>query len=96
VKPRNAKALNNLGAAYLGEGRVQEAINCFQRALAVRGDYAEAHVNLGIVLMRSGRYDEGIEHLRRALEINPALADARSSLDAALRDREGAKKADGR
>ncbi|MBI4938222.1 MAG: tetratricopeptide repeat protein, partial [Nitrosomonadales bacterium] len=55
-----------------------------REALALKPDYAEAHVNLGNVLQAQGKLDEAVESYRRALQSNPALADAHVNLGNAL------------
>ncbi len=40
-----ARVVNNLGVAYLGEGRVAEALTTFQRALALDPGYTKAREN---------------------------------------------------
>ena len=44
--PQNATAQYNVGTAYLERNEPQRAIEHFERAIAVRGDYARAHHNL--------------------------------------------------
>src|SRR6266853_1958621 len=43
----NAPAYSNLGNALAAQGKVREAIDCYQRALALAPDYVDALVNLG-------------------------------------------------
>ena len=40
------RVFNNLGVAYLGEGRWDAAQSAFERALALDGGYAKARSNL--------------------------------------------------
>jgi len=78
---------NNLGKALTDRGQVDEAIAHFQRALAIRPDYAMAHYNLGELLHQRGQLDEAIAHFQRALEIQPRYADAHNNLAIALLQR---------
>jgi Flp pilus assembly protein TadD len=52
--PSDARAHNNLGVAFYGQGRVDEAIARFRMAIALSPEYAEAHTNLGIAYGRMG------------------------------------------
>ncbi|HKQ48928.1 MAG TPA: tetratricopeptide repeat protein [Phycisphaerae bacterium] len=61
--PQSARALNNLGAAYLDDGKLEEAERHYRRAVAAAPTMYEARYNLGHVLMLLGRGDEAIEHL---------------------------------
>lgn len=75
----------NQGNDLLRAGRVDEAIEHYERALALAPHYANAHYNLGGALVRLGRLAEAIEHYRRAVMLEPEREDARESLAEALR-----------
>ena len=47
------------------QGRADEAIARYERALAVKPDYVEAHINLGKVLRSGGRLEDAIAHYAR-------------------------------
>ena len=59
------KRHNNLGAALVGRGRIDEAMAQFQRALEIKPDNAEAHNNLGFALAGRGQIDEAMAHFRK-------------------------------
>jgi Flp pilus assembly protein TadD len=40
------------------KGKTDEAIRQYERALALRPDYSEAHHNLGVALQKEGRTEE--------------------------------------
>ena len=82
--PSNGQGYNALGNALAKDGRIDEAIAHYEKALQVKPAYAEAHNNLGVALGKSGRFDEVIAHCNKALEINPNLADAHNNLGIAL------------
>ncbi|MDH1521707.1 tetratricopeptide repeat protein [Achromobacter mucicolens] len=76
LQPHSPEALNNLGNAYTGVNRLDEARQHYVRALALRGDYAEAHSNLAFVLRELGDYEAAANAGQRAIECNPRLANA--------------------
>jgi len=76
LQPNSPEALNNLGNAYTGVNRLDEARQHYVRALALRGDYAEAHSNLAFVLRELGDYEAAANAGQRAIECNPRLANA--------------------
>jgi len=76
LQPHSPEALNNLGNAYTGVNRLDEARQRYTQALALRGDYAEAHSNLAFVLRELGDYDAAANAGQRAIECNPRLANA--------------------
>jgi tetratricopeptide (TPR) repeat protein len=79
-----AEAHYEVGTALLQEGRVQEAVNEYERALRIDPDYGQPHGNLGIALIRLGRVEEGIEQCEQALRLNPDYAEAHNNMGAAL------------
>jgi TPR repeat protein len=50
-----AEAQYNLGGALASEGRRDEAVASFERAIEANPGYAEAHNNLGVLLQSEGR-----------------------------------------
>jgi tetratricopeptide (TPR) repeat protein len=75
---------NNLGLALVQEGRLDEAIAPYQKALEIEPDYAGAHNNLGGVFLQKGLMDEAMAQFQKALEINPNYVKARNNLGIAL------------
>jgi Flp pilus assembly protein TadD len=63
-----------------GQGKFDEAIEHYRKALETAPDDADAHINLGNALTSLGRVEEAIGHYRKAL----GLASARN--DRALAD----------
>ncbi len=57
-----------------------EAGLAFRRAMALRPDYAPAHLRLGRVLLAAGQAKTAATELERALEIEPGLQPARVTL----------------
>lgn len=82
----NAVAHYNFGVA-LATTRIDDAVEQYQKAIAVRPDYAEARYNLGVLLGQQGRVDEAIEQYQRVLELAPDSSDAHLNLGAALAGR---------
>jgi predicted O-linked N-acetylglucosamine transferase (SPINDLY family) len=80
LKPDYAEAHNNLGIVLNEQGRLDEAIASYGRALALKPDYAEAHSNRGNALKDQGRLDEAVADFRQALTLQPNFTDAHSNL----------------
>ena len=57
----------NRANALRASGRNAEAIDGYDRALALRPNFAEAHANRGLVLRDLGRHAEALASLDRAL-----------------------------
>ncbi len=68
---RNAVVHNNLGAVLLALRRLDEALAAFDRATALKPDYAEALNNAGNALVSLGRPQEALERYERAVGLGP-------------------------
>ncbi|MDB4793648.1 tetratricopeptide repeat protein, partial [Methylacidiphilales bacterium] len=75
---------NNLGLALDQKGQVDEAIEHYQKAVAINSTYAEAYINLGWALLQKGQPDEAIPQIQKALENNPNSAEAYNNYGIAL------------
>jgi tetratricopeptide (TPR) repeat protein len=77
-------AQREAGAAYARREQLGRAEVALRRAIAIRGDDAQAHALLGDVLARRGRQDESRAAFGRALEMEPGNALARALLAQSL------------
>jgi protein O-GlcNAc transferase len=66
---------NNLGGVLKLQGRVQEAIACFQQVRFLQPDSAEAHANLASAYKDCGKHDYAIVEYRQALNMRADLPD---------------------
>lgn len=66
------------------EGRYEEALYHYDRAVTLDPGYAEGHNNLGTLLARKGRFAEAIVHYERALQLQPKYPDAHHNWGIAL------------
>jgi len=64
-------AYNNLGNALQKQGKLEEAIESYRKAIEIQPDYIYAHNGLGNVLREQGKFGEAIEAYRKAIEIQP-------------------------
>ena len=70
--PVRAKKEFEQGASAGKEGKTDEAIEHFRKAVEIYPRYLMARNDLGAQLLEQGRLDEAEEELRRALDIDPA------------------------
>ena len=75
----------SLGNVLKDQGKLDEAVDTYRKALAFKPDYAEAHYNLGTALQAQGRLDEAVQSYYKALSFKPGFAEAHSNLGNALR-----------
>lgn len=71
AKSDEAIRRNNFGAELLKQGRVEEAIGEFRRALELDPGYTAARLNLAYAYERGDRIDEAISEYKKALEQEP-------------------------
>jgi tetratricopeptide (TPR) repeat protein len=76
ARPLNSRALANLGATLVEQGRPAEAEPYLRRAVSIRAEYPEAQSGLGVALCMQGRLEEGVTHLERAVALEPGYRDA--------------------
>jgi tetratricopeptide (TPR) repeat protein len=82
----DAQALEILGDAFSVDGRCDDAIACYQRAIGLAPTLARLHSKLGIAFNDSGRHAEAIEALQQAIARDPNSAALHFNLGVALRD----------
>jgi protein O-GlcNAc transferase len=75
---------NNLGNALKAQGKLEEAVASYRRALALVPDYFDAHYNLGTAFQLQGRLEEAAASYGRALILKPDHAQTHSNLGNAL------------
>lgn len=78
------QALNTLGSIADQEGRQEEALDYYERALRLDGGLAVAHFNKAVVLLGLRRFDQSAAAFEAALEIVPGDAQAHSGRAFAL------------
>jgi tetratricopeptide (TPR) repeat protein len=79
----NAQTLKNLltqGNAHAKARRWNDALDAFNRAIALNPDYAPAHVQAGWVYAEMKQWDEAKSHLIRAIALAPDQAGAHANL----------------
>jgi tetratricopeptide (TPR) repeat protein len=85
--PSDADAHYLLGQTLEDQGLLEQAVESFVRATALRPEFADAHNDLGQVLLRLGRTDAAIASCQRALALRPRFAAALGNLANAERAR---------
>jgi len=84
VTSRNWVAHNNLGAALLKGGKVQEAMHHFQEILKIKPDCNYAYNNVGLALTSEGRNSEAQSFYLEALCYRPNFVEAYNNIGVAL------------
>ena len=82
--PDDPAVLYNLGMALSETGRLDRAVGCLRRLVALEPDQANGRVALAVALVRQDRIEEATEELREALRIDPDNTFALRNLGACL------------
>jgi len=75
-----------LGMEYYEQGKYDEAIAEFQRAIELDPDSSESHRNLGAAYLEQGKLDEAVASYEKAIELDPGFGEAYGDLAAAYID----------
>lgn len=67
----DALAAYKEGLTLFGEGRLEESVAAYDRALAERPDWTDPLQAKGMALLRSGRLQEALAILQRVTELAP-------------------------
>ena len=78
--PNEPLLYNISGACYKEIGQLEEAFKSFQKAVALKPDYAEAQYNLGVTIHELGQVDSAIKCYERVLAIQHAYPNAHNNL----------------
>jgi tetratricopeptide (TPR) repeat protein len=69
-----SKAYYNRGTFLLKNNKIQEALDDFNKTLALAPNYTEAYVNRGNVLRDNKRIEDALKDYNKAIEIKPDFA----------------------
>jgi tetratricopeptide (TPR) repeat protein/SAM-dependent methyltransferase len=84
--PQSAILFNIQGVVLKGLGQLELSVGAYNKALAIKPDYAEAYYNMGITLQEQGKLEEAIEAYNKSLAIKPDYAEAYNNLGATLQE----------
>jgi tetratricopeptide (TPR) repeat protein len=84
LRPDDAEAQFNLGAALQAGGQLPAAVAAYRRALALKPGFDQAHYNLGSALHELGQFDAAAASYREALARKPDFAEAHNNLGVTL------------
>ncbi|HEX9935272.1 MAG TPA: tetratricopeptide repeat protein, partial [bacterium] len=65
---------NNMGLAYAQQGRLDEAVACYNEALRIKPDFSKANLNLAEALERQGKNNQALVYFQRAHPTPQTLA----------------------
>ena len=84
--PKEPLLYNISGVCYKAIGQLEAAVKSFEKALAIKPDYAEVNYNLGLTLQELGQLDFAVKCYENALVVNPEHAEAHNNLGVTLKE----------
>ncbi|MEO1428207.1 MAG: tetratricopeptide repeat protein [Cyanobacteria bacterium J06632_19] len=75
-KPLSVTAWFDLGNSRQERGKLKEAVEAYQQAIALKPNFIEAHYSLGMILHEQGELEAAGDCYQKVLEINPRFSDA--------------------
>jgi predicted O-linked N-acetylglucosamine transferase (SPINDLY family) len=82
----SAETWNARGIQMRDQGKLEEAVECYRRAIQIDPRSAAAHNNLGLALRDLHKLDDALASYHRALELQPRSAAVRSNIATVLKD----------
>ncbi len=86
AKSEESRVWLRKGYSFEGKRRYEEAIECYDKALAIIPDSADALGAKGWALVELERYEEAISYFEKALEIKPKVARFWNNMGVAFED----------
>lgn len=80
LTPDAAPVHYGLACVLQKQGKFNEAISHYQKALRGNPNNVEAHNNLGVILLSQGKLDEAAGHFRQAIQLKPDFAEVYNNL----------------
>jgi len=69
--PRSADPYNNMGTHRLRQGKPEEALPFFKKAVELEPQMSQPRYNIGLIYQRLGKYEQAEQAYRKNLEFNP-------------------------
>jgi tetratricopeptide (TPR) repeat protein len=79
-EPDSWKNYYEMGVEHNCNGKLQESVDCFKKALEKNPRYIPSWTNLGYVLCELGRHAEALQTLNKAITIDPNACEAHCNL----------------
>ena len=80
-RPRDSLAYYNLATILHKEGKLDESIELYRRAVTLRGRAPDYHFNFGLCLYERGDIDSAIAEFEKVRELRPKDREAIAMLD---------------
>jgi len=93
-RQKEARSQTNLGNTYYYTDNYTMAIACFNKAIELDSNFADAYYNRGNIYYNTGEFDKAISDYNKTLELNPKKIDAMVDIYTAYKTKNDISKAD--
>ncbi len=76
IDPANPVFWAGLGELFVAQNRYQDAISCYEKAVALKPDYVEAYYDMGNSLYHLKDLGAAVYNYQKALQLKPQLVEA--------------------
>ncbi len=83
--PENAWGFYHMGIELRKQGRSDEAMTCFQKAVEMKPNFPDAYIHMGNIVQAQNRSDEAISYYEHALRLDPDSAMAWNNMGNLIR-----------
>ena len=91
--PNSSILLNILGAIFVEQNKLNEAIENYKNAIKINPNYFQAYNNLGIAFSKLNKFNDSIDSYKKAININSNFAEAYNNLGNAFVFKDDLRKA---
>jgi len=84
--PDNSLLFNICGACYAELGKLDIAVQNYEKAISIKPEYAKAHYNLGSVLQELGKLHDSVKSYENSIAFEPEYSQAHNNLAIVLRE----------
>jgi tetratricopeptide (TPR) repeat protein len=81
LEPTNPVLVNGIGQVYLTKNETDKAAEYFNRAIALKKDFADPHYNLALVYKDKKEYDKAIAEMNLYIKAVPDSTEAKTELE---------------
>lgn len=78
---------NSLGILLKRDGKIDDAVREYSKAIAISPRYPSPYYNLGLLYRDTGQGEKAVYYFKKTLEIDPGFTPAREKLDELLKRR---------
>ena len=78
--PNEASIFNIKGVILKSTNNVTLAVECFNKAISLKPDFAQSYFNLGAICQENNNLDKALDFYKKALAIDPTYSNAHNNL----------------